>query len=78
MPTRGKARKIGVRVECRPVESARQNGELADRASRTGTWTRMPLATWIAFSGSSMPTCTWTPKMISWRATKRSALTRSR
>ena len=29
MPTRGKARKIGVRVDSRPVASARQNGELA-------------------------------------------------
>ena len=53
MPTRGNARKIGVRVEARPVASARQNGELALSASRIGTWTRMPLATWIALSGSS-------------------------
>ena len=58
MPTRGNARKIGVRVEARPVASARQNGELARSASSTGTCTRMPLATWIALSGSSTPTCT--------------------
>ena len=74
MPTRGKARKIGVRVDCRPVASPRQNGELADRASSTGMCTRIPFATWIALSGSSMPTCTCRPKIISWRATKRSAL----
>ena len=36
MPTRGKARKIGVRVDSRPVFAARQNGELADSASRSG------------------------------------------
>ena len=36
MPTRGKARKIGVRVEARPVASARQNGELADSAEQHG------------------------------------------
>ena len=34
MPTRGNARKIGVRVEASPVLSARQNGELALSASR--------------------------------------------
>ena len=37
MPTRGKARKIGIRVEARPVASARQNGELADSANRIGS-----------------------------------------
>src|SRR5215212_203636 len=72
MPTRGKARKIGVRVDRRPVASARQNGELHDSASSSGMCTRIPLATWIALSGPSMPTCTWTPKISSWRATKRS------
>jgi hypothetical protein len=71
MPTRGNARKIGMRVEAKPVSSERQNGELAARAKRIGTWTRIPLATWIALSRSSMPTCTCRPKMISWRATKR-------
>ena len=65
MPTRGNARKIGVRLEASPVASARQNGELADSASSTGTCTRIPLATWIALSGSSIPTWTWMPKMIS-------------
>ena len=56
MPTRGKARKIGIRVEARPGRRrARQNGEFADSASRIGTCTRIPLATWIALSGSSMP-----------------------
>ena len=54
-PTRGNARKIGIRVEARPVASPRQNGELADSASSTGTCTRIPLATWIALSASSMP-----------------------
>ena len=78
MPVRGNARKIGIRVEARPVACARQNGELADSASSTGTCTRMPLVTWIALSASSIPTCTCRPKMISWRATKRSALTSSR
>ena len=78
MPTRGNARKIGMRVEARPVSSPRQYGELALRASRIGTWTRIPLATWIALSGSSRPMWTCSPKMISWRATKRSASTRSR
>ena len=78
MPTRGNARKIGIRVEARPVASPRQNGEFALSASSTGTCTRMPLATWIALSGSSIPTCTCSPKMISWRATKRSSSTRSR
>src|SRR5215208_3524269 len=71
MPTRGNARKIGMRVDAKPVSSARQYGELADSANRIGTCTRMPLATWIALSASSMPTCTCSPKMISWRATKR-------
>ena len=69
MPTRGKARKIGVRVDCRPLSAPRQNGEFADSASSIGTCTRMPLVTWIALSGSSSPMCTWMPKMISWRAT---------
>ena len=55
MPTRGKARKIGVRVDWRPVLSPRQKGEFADSASRSGTCTRMPLVTWIALSGSSTP-----------------------
>ena len=45
MPVRGKARKIGIRTEAKPVESARQNGELADSPSSTGTWIRIPLAT---------------------------------
>ena len=67
-----------MRVDFRPVASARQNGELALSASSTGTWTRIPLATWIAFSGSSIPTCTCMPKMSSWRATKRSASISSR
>ena len=78
MPTRGNCRKIGVRVDSSPVWSPRQNGEFALSASRTGTWTRIPLATWIALSASSMPTCTCMPKMSSWRATKRSAEMRSR
>ena len=78
MPTRGNWRKIGIRVEASPVACPRQNGELADSASSTGTWTRMPLATWMALSASSIPTCTWRPKMTSWRATKRSASIRSR
>ena len=77
-PTRGKARKMGVRVECSPVTPARQNGELADSASSTGTWMRMPLATWIARSAPSTPTWTWRPNSSSCRATKRSALIRSR
>ena len=55
MPTRGNARKIGIRVEARPVSSPRQNGEFALSASRIGTCTRIPLATWIALSGSSTP-----------------------
>ena len=54
MPTRGKARKIGIRVEAKPVSSARQNGELAASANRIGTCTRMPLAMWIALSASSI------------------------
>ena len=37
MPTRGKARKIGVRVESRPVLSPRQNGEFPDSASSSGS-----------------------------------------
>ena len=78
MPTRGNARKIGIRVEAKPVSSDRQNGELAASANRIGTCTRMPLATWIALSASSRPTCTCSPKMISWRATKRSAEMSSR
>ena len=78
MPTRGKARKIGIRVEAKPVSSARQYGELAASANRIGTCTRMPLAMWIALSGSSTPTCTCRPKMISWRATKRRAAISSR
>ena len=78
MPTRGKARKIGIRAERMPVAWARQNGEFALSASSTPRWTRMPLATWMALSGSSTATWTWTPKMSSWRATKRSEETRSR
>ena len=78
MPTRGKARKIGIRIEARPESSPRQYGEFALSASRIGTCTRIPLATWIALSGSSSPMWTCSPKMISWRATKRSASTRSR
>ena len=60
-----------------PVEKSGQDmfdfqyGELALSASRIGTCTRIPLATWIAFSGPSMPTWTCSPKMISCRATKR-------
>ena len=78
MPTRGKVRKIGVRAERSPVASARQKGELALSARSTGRCTRMPLATWIALSGSSTPTCTCMPKISSWRATKRRAVTSSR
>ena len=78
MPTRGNCRKIGVRVERRPVWSPRQNGEFALSAKSTGTCTRIPLATWIALSASSMPMCTCMPKISSWRATKRSAEIRSR
>ena len=78
MPTRGKARKIGVRVESSPVLSPRQNGELPDSASSSGRCTRIPLVTWIALSGWSTPTCTWMPKMISWRATNWSPEIRSR
>ena len=78
MPTRGNWRKIGVRVDSRPVRSPRQNGELALSASSTGMCTRIPLATWIALSASSRPTCTCMPKISSWRATKRSAEMRSR
>ena len=37
MPTRGNWRKIGVLVESIPVASARQNGELAESASNSGT-----------------------------------------
>ena len=33
-----------------------------DSASSTGMWTRMPLATWIALSGSSTPTWTCMPE----------------
>ena len=61
MPTRGNARKTGMRVEAKPVSSARQNGELAPSASRIGTCTRIPLATWIALSASSSPTWTCRP-----------------
>ena len=71
------ARQGGLKLAM-PVPSARQKGELADSASSTGICTRIPLATWIAFSASSTPTCTWTPKISSWRATNRSAETRSR
>ena len=60
------------------MASARQNGELADSPSSSGTCTRIPLATWIALSGSSIPTWTCIPKISSWRATKRSAEIRSR
>ena len=78
MPTRGNARKIGVRVDMSPDASDRQNGEFALRASSTGRWTRIPLATWTALSASSTPMWTCIPKMSSWRATKRSAEMRSR
>src|ERR1700683_3138229 len=78
IPVRGKARKIGVRVDASPVVSPRQNGEFADSASSTGMCTRIPLTTWIALSGSSSPTCTCTPKISSWRATNASAEIRSR
>src|SRR4051812_37216365 len=78
MPTRGKALKIGMRVDWRPVAWARQNGEFALRARSSGRCTRMPFATWIALSGASTPTCTCWPKISSWRGTKSSAAIRSR
>ena len=55
----------GRKVEASPVASPRQNGEFADSPSRIGTCTRIPLATWIAFSGSSTATCTCIPKISS-------------
>ena len=58
MPTRGNARKIGIRVEARPGVVPAPERRVGDSASRSGTCTRIPLATWIALSGSSMPT--WT------------------
>ncbi len=78
MPTRGSCLKIGVRLDIRPVGLPRQKGELADSASRMGRCTRIPLATWIAFSGWSMPTCTCNPNRSSCRTTNRSASTISR
>ena len=37
------------------MSSPRQNGELADSASSSPACTRIPLATWMALSASSMP-----------------------
>jgi hypothetical protein len=61
-----------------PVRSPRQKGEFALSARGSARGTRIPLATWIAFSGSSIAHVHVRPKMSSWRATKRSAEMRSR
>ena len=44
-PTRGNARKIGTRLDIRPVGSPRHIGEFAARAISSGTWGRRPFAT---------------------------------
>ena len=78
MPTRGNARKIGVRVESRPVLSPRQNGEFADSASSSGTCTRIPLRHVDRLVGVVDAHVHVDPKMISWRATNWSPEIRSR
>ena len=71
MPTRGNAWNSGVRADARPVSRPCQNGEFADRASRSGRWTRMRLATRIATSGSGSPTWTCSANVGSRRASAR-------
>ena len=71
MPTRGNAWKSGVRAEARPVSLPCQRGELADSASSSGRWPRIRFISSIAASGEATPTCTWSAKVGSRRASSR-------
>ena len=68
---RGKAWKIGVRAEARPLSRPCQNGELPDSASRTGRWPRIAFSARSAASGSGTATWTCSPKVGSRRASSR-------
>ena len=70
--------KIAVRVEARPVASPRQNGELAESASSTGSSASRLSMTCIARSGSGTATCTCIPNTSSRRATYCSCSTSQR
>jgi hypothetical protein len=69
MPLRGNAAKIMARVDCSPVASPRQNGELVESASSTGSSISTPSITCSAASGVGTATCTCMPNTSSRRAT---------
>ena len=57
-----------VRADASPVSQPTQYGEDADSARKCGTYWHSALTIGIAFSGDRTPTCTWTPKICSRRA----------
>ena len=57
-----------VRADASPVSQPTQYGEDADSARKCGTYWVSALTIGIAFSGARTPTCTWTPKICSRRA----------
>ena len=71
MPTRGNAPKTGTRAEASPVSRPCQNGEFADSASSSGTWTRNPRNARTAASAPGTATCTCIANVGSRRASSR-------
>ncbi len=63
MPTRGNIEKIGIRVEASPVSRPCQYGELAESASSSGRYSRIPSSARTARTGSGTPTCTCSAKV---------------
>ena len=66
-PVIGHLSQLSVRKLPYPVSSPIQYGLLHVRASKVDKWTRARFITCTARSGSSMPTWTWAPKIISSR-----------
>ena len=67
-PERGTRLKIFTRTEERPVSDPAQNGELAERATKSGTWPERVFTARIASSASGTATWTCSPKMACIRA----------
>jgi hypothetical protein len=72
MPQRGKSLvKISVRTECRWVNTFSMNGELAERASNSGSRCRMWSQTRTARSAPLTATWTWRPNELFRQTTQR-------
>ncbi len=69
MLVRGNLSKTLHRYDLSPVFMPSQNGEFDESASRWGRKYRIWFIRWMAVSRSSMPTCTWSPKIRFDRAT---------